>query len=152
RNLPIRLLAGKPHFQIVGLRRGKSEITCTQLQPAKRKLEPLQYFFRVPGQRLQLRIRLLRRRQLDELHFVELVLPNLASDILSVRSGFASETRGVCGVTNRQVPAIENLAAMKVCERHFSRWDQIQIPVAGDFEQVGLEFRQLSSALECRGI
>src|SRR2546430_3962280 len=52
---------------------------------------------------------------------------------------------------NRQVPAIENLAAMKVCERHFSCWDQEQIPVAGDFEQVGFEFRQLSSAHECRG-
>src|SRR5205085_2860791 len=99
-------------------RRGESEIASTERQPPERKLEPLQHFFRVLGQRLQLRIRLLGRRQFDELHFIELVLPDQASDILSVRSGFASETRRIRRVTNRQITPIENLSAMKVRERH----------------------------------
>ena len=125
RNLAIGVLARQPHLDVVRLRRGESHVAGAQLHRAVRQLETLEHFFRVQRQRFELVVRLLRRRQLDELDFVELVLANQSADVLAVRSGFASEARRVGGVADRQLAAVENLAAVQVRQRHFGRRNQI---------------------------
>src|SRR5439155_15605623 len=77
-------------------------------------------------------------------------LPDQAADVLAVRSRLAAKARRVRGVANRQLASIENLAAMEIRERHFGRRDEIEIPVAGNLEQIGLELRQIAGA-EQRG-
>jgi hypothetical protein len=94
---------------------------------------------------------LIGRRELDQLHLVELVLSNQPADILAVRTGLAPETRRVGGVLDRQIAAVEDLAAMQVRQRHFGGRDEVQVPVAGDLEQVGFELRQVPGPDErCR--
>src|SRR4051812_44830154 len=76
------------------------------------------------------------------------MLPDQPADILSVRSRFAAETGRIRGVADRQLAAVEDLAAMQVRQRHFGRGNEIQIPIAADLEQVLLELRELAGTLQ----
>ena len=80
------------------------------------------------GQRFELVVRLVGRAELDELDLVELVLTDEAADVGAVRTGFAAETRRVRRVAERELPAVENLLAVKVGQRHFRGRDQKQNP------------------------
>ena len=91
---------------------------------------------------------LIGRGELDELDLVELVLPDQAADVGAVGSGFAAEARRVGGVAQRQLPAVEDLAAVEVGQRHFRRRDQEQVPVARDLEQILLELRQVARSAQ----
>ena len=64
------------------------------------------------------------------------------------RSGLAPEARRVSGVAPRQQPAVDDLLAVQVRERHFRRRDEIEVPVAGDLEEVGFELRQVAGSLQ----
>ena len=85
-------------------------------------------------------------RERHQLDLVELVLANQPAHVGAVRSGLAAEARRVGRVANRQRAAVENLAAVHVRQRHFGGRNQIQIPVAGDLEQVGLELREIAGS------
>src|SRR5262245_32533070 len=76
------------------------------------------------------------------------MLANETADVLAVGSRLAAEARGIGGVQNWQFPAVEDLLAMHVCKRDFGGRHKIQIPVTRDFEQVGLELRQVAGADE----
>ena len=78
------------------------------------------------------------------------MLADQAARVGAVRSGFAAEARRVGRVLQRQLPAVEDLAAIQVRDRHFRRRDQIEIPLAGDLEQILLELRQLPGAVQRR--
>ena len=67
---------------------------------------------------------------------------------MSVRAGLAAKARRIRGIEQRQIAAVENLAAVQVRQRHFGGRNEEQIPVAGDLEQVLLELRQLTRAFE----
>jgi hypothetical protein len=88
-------------------------------------------------------VRLLGRREFHEFDLVELVLPDEPAHVRAVGSGFAAETRRVGRVGQRKQPAVENLFAMEVRQRHFGRRNQEQIPVAGDLEQSSSNFGRL---------
>ena len=62
------------------------------------------------------------------------MLTNEASHVRAVGAGLAPEARRVGGVPDRQLPAIENLAAMHVRQRHFGRGHEVQIPFTRDLE------------------
>src|SRR5262249_7916360 len=72
--------------------------------------------------------------------------------VLSVRAGFTPKTWCVGRVFERKRSTVEDLVAMEVRERHLRRRDEIQIPVAGNLEQILLELRQLPRTGERRGI
>ena len=55
-------------------------------------------------------------------------------------------------VVPRQQPAVEDLLAVQVRERHFRRRDEVEIPVARNLEEVGLELRQVPGAEERRRV
>ena len=98
------------------------------------------------GQPLELVVRLLGRRERHQLDLVELVLADQAAHVGAVRAGLAAEARRVRGVADRQLAAVEDLAAMHVRQRHLGGRHQVQIPVAGDLEQIRLELRQVAGA------
>ena len=106
----------------------------------------------VPDERLELVMGLLRRRDLHELDFVELMLPDQPSDIGAVvsplRSGSTAYTR---------------CSAAEAGDRRGSRFDggssagpqqleSEEIPIAGDLEEILLELRQVAGAAQCVGI
>ena len=74
------------------------------------------------------------------------MLADQAAHVLAVGSRLAAEARRVGGVADRQLAAVENLAAMEVGQRHFGGRNQIEIPVAGDLEEIGFELRQVAGA------
>ena len=74
------------------------------------------------------------------------MLADQAAHVRAVRAGLAAEARRVGGVAQRQRAAVEDLVAVQVRERHLGGRDQVEIPVAGDLEQVLLELRQLAGA------
>ena len=78
------------------------------------------------------------------------MLPNQPAHVGAVRSGFAAEARRVGGVLQRQQSPVENLAAIQIRHRHFRGRNQVQIPLAGDLEQILLELRQLPGAVQRR--
>ena len=131
---------------IVGLGRREAHVARAQQHRAVRQAEAHQHLLGVPRQRLELVVGPLGRRELDELDLVELVLPDQAAHVGAVRSRLAAEARRVGGVTQRQLAAVEDLVAMQVGQRHLGRRHQIQVPVAGDLEEVRLELRQVPRA------
>ena len=74
------------------------------------------------------------------------MLPDQPVDILAVRSRLAAKAGRVGGVLEREISAIEYLAAVKIGERHLGGWDEIEIPFARDLEEILLELGQLSGA------
>src|SRR6185503_17143591 len=75
-----------------------------------------------------------------------------AAHVGAVRSRFAAEARGIGGIAQRQLPSVEDRAAIEVGERHLRGRDQEQVPVAGDLEQVLLELRQVAGAAQRIGV
>src|SRR5207302_865069 len=104
-------LAGKPDFDVVGLRRRETQVARAEHDGSVRKVKPLQNLLRVAGELLELFVRPLGSRRRHELHFVELMLTNQSADVLSVRSRLTAETWGVCGVVQRQLAAVDDLTA-----------------------------------------
>src|SRR2546430_308911 len=66
-------------------------------------------------------------RESYQLHFVELMHAQQTARILAGGPRFAPEARGVGGVAERQLGAVEDLVAMQVGERNFGRGDEEQI-------------------------
>ena len=83
---------------------------------------------------------------------MELVLADQAAHVLAVRPRFAAETHRVGRVPERQLAAVEDLVAVQVRDRHFGRRHEVQVPVSGDLEEVGLELRQVAGAQQGGGV
>src|SRR3972149_7539334 len=98
----VSVLAGQPDFQVVGLRRSKSHVAGTQLDHAVGDLQPFEDFFGVPDHAFQLIIRSLRFAELDQFHFIELVLANEPAYVLTIRARFPAKTRSVGDIFDRQ--------------------------------------------------
>src|SRR5215831_172797 len=145
RDLSIGLLARQPHLEVVRFGRSKTHVAGAQEHAPERKLQAFQHFLGIRAERLQLVVRLLGRRQLHQFDLVELMLTDQATDVLSVRPRLAAKTRRVRRVTDGQIAAVENFAAMQVCQWYLCGRNQIQIPFARDLEQVGFELRKVAS-------
>ena len=68
----------------------------------------------------------LGRRERHQLDLVELVLADQAAHVGAVRSRLAAEARRVRGVADRQLAAVEDLAAVHVRQRHFRGRHQVR--------------------------
>src|ERR1051326_7063184 len=93
RYFPVRVLAGKPHLNVVALGYGKSGIAGTVDDHAIRQTQTPQNLFRIVRQRFEFTRRIFRTAELDQFHLVELVLTKHATDVLPVGPSFAPETR-----------------------------------------------------------
>src|SRR5262245_11535595 len=72
------------------------------------------------------------------------MLPDQPTYVLAVRARFAPEAWSVSRVFERQLAAVEDLGPVKVGERNFRRRDEIEIPLAGNLEEIGLELGQIT--------
>ena len=68
---------------------------------------------------------LLRPHQLNQLHLLELMLPNQPSGIATVGTSLGSKTGSVGRVTSRQLFCRKDLIAMQVGDRNFRRRNEI---------------------------
>ena len=57
---------------------------------------------------------------LDELHLVELVLPEEAARVLAVRARLRAETWRECAIRERERALVKNLASVQVRDGHLS--------------------------------
>ena len=112
--------------------------------------EALEHRLGIARQRLELVVRLLGRRELHELDLVELVLPDQAAHVGAVRPGLAAEARRVGRVLERQPRRSSISSRWRLVSGTSAVGMRIQIPVAGDLEQVLLELRQVAGADERR--
>src|SRR5206468_4771252 len=106
RNFQIRpAIAGsrRPNFEVVGFGRTKSQITGAKLDHAVMEPEHLQNFFRVRDQGLQFFVRLFRRRDLHQLHLVELMDAENSSCLTASGAGLTPKTRRVSRSEERRV-------------------------------------------------
>src|SRR5262249_37155680 len=95
RDLAIEVLAREPHLEVVCLLRRGGEVTGAERDDAVVQLEAAQDLLGMASQELVLLGRRFGRRESDELHLVELVLPNETLDVLAMAAGFAPEARRV---------------------------------------------------------
>src|SRR5690349_15855261 len=84
RYLPIEVLAGKPDFEIIGLGCGKTHIAGAEQHTPIREVEPLQDCFRIASELLVLALGIFRPRELYQLDFLELMLPDDAAYVLTI--------------------------------------------------------------------
>ena len=66
--------------------------------------------------------------------------------------GLAAEAGRVGRVADRQLAAVEDLAAVQVGQRHLRRRDQVEIPLPRDLEEILLELRQVAGAAQRFGV
>ena len=154
RNLTVLVLARHPDFQVVGLHRGEAHVAGAQRQLAVRQLQQLQHALGVGGHAFQ---RLEGLGRLDDLHhldLVELVLADHAAGVATGSARLTAEARGMGDELQWQLFGIENFAGDDIGQRDLGSRDQVQVGLVftGDLEQVFLEFRQLTGALQRRSL
>jgi hypothetical protein len=91
RNLAVKLLAGKPDFQVEGLGRGEAGVARAEQNAAIGQAQRLQNLFRVARQPLVLGVGVLGPGELDQLDFLKLMLADDAARILARRSSLGAE-------------------------------------------------------------
>ena len=106
------------------------------------------------GQRFVRFDRLLGMHDLDQLDLVELVLADHAAHVAPARTGFRTEARRVADELERQAFGGEDFVAHDIGHRHFGGRDQVKriLVAAQHLEQVFLEFRQLTGAVQAGGV
>src|SRR5438874_5124993 len=142
-DLAIRILPRAPDFEVVGLLRGEAEVGRAQRHHPVMQPELLQRLLRVAHQLFQTGMRVLGLFEADELHLVELVLPDDPLRVLAVAARLAPEARGERAVLDGQVPG-EHLVAVVVRHRNFRGGNEIQ--TRGRLEEILLELGQLTRA------
>src|SRR6516164_9379208 len=93
------------------------------------EVQSLQYLLCVCDQRLQLGIRVLWPCEFHQLDLVELVLPENAADVFSVRARLAAEAWSVCRELHRQPLAVDDVIAVNVGDRNFGGWNQVVVRI-----------------------
>src|SRR5579884_4337041 len=151
RNLAEFPARGKPNFQIVSLRGGKTHVSRAEQDRAVMQAELLENGFRIPRQGFVLFVTFLRMRELEELDFLKLMLPQDAPRILSGCSSLGAETRSPCRDANRQFFFGDGFIAVEIVQLHFSRRCQPKVRVL-KVEEIGCELRQLAGAHERSGV
>ena len=122
--LAVAALSRQPDLQVIGLGSGKADIAAAPGHDPIGEFQQLQNLFRIGSKLLKLGRRLRGMGELDQFHLVELVLPDQSTGILAVRTGFAPETGGIGGVTDRQVGTLEDLVAVDISHRYLGRGDE----------------------------
>ena len=90
-DLTVRVLAREPHFNVVGLRGGETQVACRQRDDAVVQIQFLQNVFSVASELLELLPRVVGQGELHQLDFLELMLPDQAARVLAVGAGLAAK-------------------------------------------------------------
>src|SRR5439155_913848 len=147
RDLTVAALPRQPHLGVVALGRAEPQVADAALDHAVRELEALQHRLGVPHHRFQLVGGLGRRRELHELHFVELVLAIDPFHVLAVRPSVAPVAGRAGRVAARERGLRQHLARMQRGERDLRRRDEIEraaLVGLDGLEELLLELRQLA--------
>ena len=96
------LLPRRPDLEVVGLGLAESHVAGAEEDDPVGQLEALEHVLGVLDQQLQLLARALGLDELDQLHLVELVHPDVAAGVLAGRAGLAAEIGGPGDVLQRQ--------------------------------------------------
>ena len=91
--------------------------------------------------------RFLWPNKLNQLHLVELVLPNQTSNIAPMRTCFSAEAGCGGAVANGEFRLVESLVPIEVGQRHLGGRCQVEVEIF-DVKQIVGEFRKLTSAKE----
>src|SRR5262245_10763152 len=128
-DLPVRVLAGQPDLEVVGLGRREAHVPGAEGDDAVGEPEPLEDLLRIGGELLE---RLVGRGGLDDLHeldLVELVLSDQSPHVLPVRARLAAEAGRIRRVGERERPRLEDLAPVQVRQGDLGRRDQVEVRV-----------------------
>ncbi len=71
------------------------------------------------------------------------MLADQASHVSAVTAGFRTKTWSIGSVAQWKIGFVQNFVAMQICQRDLSGRHQIIRPFELEFEEIGLEFRQL---------
>ncbi len=123
-DLSVGLLAGQPHLQVEALARREARVASAQQHSAVRQRQGLQQTLRVASEQLVLLVGGLRSADLDQLHLVELVLPQHAASVSAVRAHFSSKRGAQTHHADRQIRASEQLPAEEVGDGHLCGRDE----------------------------
>src|SRR5579862_3785369 len=150
RDLAIGVLPGKPHLDVVRLRRREARVARAEQHGAVRQLELPQDRLGVRGERLVGRGGILGLHDLHDLHLVELVHADDAARVLAVAAGFGTEARAVRGVAQRQVLRIDDRIPHEVRDGILRGRDEVEVAPL-DLEEVVLELRERRDAVGAVG-
>ena len=145
----ILAVSGGPHFNVVGARGTKAEISTTQFDHAIMQTEKLKNFLGVAGQFFEGFEGFVRMEDLNELHLVELVHADNAAIVPSGASCFATPTRSVTGHLDRKILLGEESVPVKIGDRDLGGGDEKQFVVLSGidfFRELG-ELARAESAL-----
>ena len=109
------------------------------------QIQQLQNALRIGRQRFMFVVGILRRRDLHQLHFIELMDANDPARFAPGRAGFAPKAGRVSDKFFRQIRRRENFFAMKICHRHLRGRREEQLVLLQPVHVV-LKFRQLRRA------
>src|SRR5262245_3775479 len=90
-NFPVALFGWKPDLQVIGLGRGKSKVTRAERHYAVRDFELIKDLLCACRQQFESLERLLRFHELDQLHFIELVVADEPLGVLSIGTRLPAE-------------------------------------------------------------
>ena len=147
RDFPVASLPRQPYLEVVALGRAESEVARAAFDDAVGQLESPQNRLGVLDHGLELVVRLRRRRELDQLDLIELVLAVDSLHVLAVRSCLPAIAGRERGVAPRQRVLGQHLSAVKRRERDFGGWDQVERTVLvrlDGFEELLLELGELA--------
>ena len=151
RDFPVGLLAGQPHFEIVGFTGRKADIATAQNDLAIRQLQCLQNTLGVPGQLLQCLVRLFGAHKLYHFHLFKLVLADHAAGVASITACLAAKTGTVAGKTHAaitQLRIFKDPISGHIGYRYFSGGNQVVTLLSFQPEQVFFKLWQLSCATQ----
>jgi hypothetical protein len=126
RNFAIKILAGQPDLEIVGLCRGEAGVAGAKKDAAIRQAERLENLFGIAREALVLGVGFLGARELDQLDLLELVLADDAARVFAGRAGLGAEARRVGREGDGQARFVENFVAIEIGDGDFgggiSQW------------------------------
>ena len=124
---------GQPHLDVVGLLRRKTHIAGAQGHDAIVQTEPPQDLLGAGQHALVFVLRLLRRRDGDELDFGELMLADHAARVLAGGAGFGTEAGRAGSEPHRQLRFVDDGFAHEIGERHFGGGDEPETIFSGEY-------------------
>ena len=124
RNLPVKLLAGKPDLEIEGLGRGETGVAGAKKNAAIGKAEGLENLFGVAGEALVLAVGVFGARELDHLDFLKLMLPDDAPRVLARGSSFGAEAGRVGRESDGQAGFVEDFVAVEIGDGNLGGGDE----------------------------
>jgi len=143
-NLAVLILAGQPHFDVMGAPRAKAHVARAKHDRAIGQIERFQNALRTFGHAIQLGAAVLWRGDRHHFDLFKLMLTQHARGILARTSRFRAETLSVRGHALGQFICVQNAARHHIGQGHFRRGHKP--PAVGGLIAVFGKFRQLRRA------